>query len=133
MTARIRHSLDGVLFSNRLVSKSIQKLKQIQKIFRAPFGAYANIQVPALQGRSDLCIIRNETARPRSQFSYSRICERFIYSQDRSTYFAAAKKADLSWEYINRSQIHECRDWETRPSSLISGKICFEFSVQCVS
>ncbi len=29
-----------------------------------------------------------------------------LYSQDRSAYFAAAKKAGLSWEYKNRSQIH---------------------------
>ncbi len=46
--------------------------------------------------------------------------------------FCCSKKADVSCEYINRSQIHECRDWETRPSSFISGKICFEFSVQCL-
>jgi hypothetical protein len=26
---------------------------------------------------------------------------------------AAAKKADKSWGYINRSQIHECGNWET--------------------
>jgi hypothetical protein len=26
---------------------------------------------------------------------------------------SAAKKSDRSWEYINRSQIHECRNWET--------------------
>ncbi len=37
--------------------------------------------------------------------------------------------ADQSWEYINRSQIHEYR---TRPRSLISGNICFEFSVQWI-
>ena len=29
--------------------------------------------------RSDLCISRNETARPRSQFLHSCICERFMY------------------------------------------------------
>jgi hypothetical protein len=29
-----------------------------------------------------------------------------------STYFAAAKYADRSWEYIDRSQIHECGNWE---------------------
>jgi hypothetical protein len=34
---------------------------------------------------------RNETARPRSQFSQSYICEKFIHSHDLSTYFAAAK------------------------------------------
>ncbi len=36
----------------------------------------------ALQTRSDLCIPRNETARPRSQFPHSCICERFINSLD---------------------------------------------------
>ncbi len=38
--------------------------------------------------------------------------------------------ADWSWEYINRSQIHECRNWETWPRSFISGNICFEFSIR---
>ncbi len=50
--------------------------------------------VKARTARSDLCISRNETARPRSQFPHSCICGRFIYSQDRSTYFAAAKLLD---------------------------------------
>ncbi len=36
-------------------------------------------------------IPRNETARPPSQFPHSCFCERFIYSHDRSAYFAAAK------------------------------------------
>jgi hypothetical protein len=49
--------------------------------------------VNELQRRSDLCIPRNETARPRSQFPHSCICERFIYSQD-----------------VGKS--HECRNWE---------------------
>ena len=31
------------------------------------------------------------------------------YSQDRSTYFAPAKQADRTGEYINRSHIYECR------------------------
>ncbi len=35
------------------------------------------------------------------------------YSQNWSAYLAAAKYADRSWEYINRSQIHECGNWET--------------------
>jgi hypothetical protein len=52
-------------------------------------------------------------ARPKSQFSHSCVCERFIYSQDRSTYLAAAKKLDRSWKYINLSQIYECKNWET--------------------
>ncbi len=39
--------------------------------------------------KSDSCIPRNETARPRSHIIHSCICERFIYSQDRSAYLAA--------------------------------------------
>ncbi len=63
--------------------------------------------------KSELCIPSNETARPRSRFLHSCICDRFIYSQDRSAYLAAAKQAERSWEYINRSQIQECGNWET--------------------
>jgi len=46
---------------------------------------------PTLYRISYLCIPRNETVRPHSQFLHSCICERFIYSQDRSAYSAAAK------------------------------------------
>ncbi len=52
-------------------------------------------------------------ARPQSQFLHSCICQRFIYSQDLSTYFPAAELADRSWKYINLSQIYECRILET--------------------
>jgi hypothetical protein len=65
-----------------------------------------------LQTKSEIYIPRHETARPRSQFPHACIRERFIYSLDRSTYSAAAKQADRSWEYINRWQIHEWRNWE---------------------
>jgi hypothetical protein len=70
---------------------------------------------------SDLCIPRNETAWPSyfqnrmsaSQFPHSCICERFIYSQDLSAYFAAQMQTDPHecrnlavqfqfWKYINR-------------------------------
>jgi hypothetical protein len=36
------------------------------------------------------------------------ICERFIYSLDRSAYSATGKYVDRSWEQINLSQVHEC-------------------------
>jgi hypothetical protein len=52
-------------------------------------------------------------ARPRSQFLHSCVCERFIYCQDRSTYFPAAEYSDRSWKYINLSQIYQYRNWET--------------------
>jgi hypothetical protein len=53
-------------------------------------------------------IPRNETARPRSRSYIHVICERFIYSHDRSAYLAEEKKLDRSWECINRSLISEC-------------------------
>ncbi len=44
---------------------------------------------------------------PRSQFLHSCICERFIYSHD--PYFSVLRLLTDRKEYINRSQIHECR------------------------
>ncbi len=44
-----------------------------------------------LQRKSPLCIPFLGIARPQSQFLHSCICERFIYSQDLSTYFPAAE------------------------------------------
>ncbi len=68
---------------------------------------------------SHICIPRNEIVISKtklqcsvSQFLHSYICERFIYFQDQSTYFAAWKYVDQSWEYINRSQTHECGNWD---------------------
>ncbi len=49
---------------------------------------------------------------PSSYILHSYICERFIYFLDRSVYFAAAKYVDQSWEDINRSQTHECANWD---------------------
>jgi hypothetical protein len=63
----------------------------------------------ALQGKSHLVIPFMGIVRPQSQFPHPGVCERFMYSQDRSTYFPAAE----SWKYINLSEIYECRNWET--------------------
>ncbi len=71
---------------------------------------------------SDLCIPRNETARPFPKQNYNvlspnfhihvRICERFIYSED-------------------RSQIHERRNWERYRAASFLGiyKSAFRYSV----
>ena len=40
------------------------------------------------------------------------MCLWFIYSHDRSAYSSAGKYVDWSWEYINRSQTHECGNWD---------------------
>jgi hypothetical protein len=65
---------------------------------------------------SHLCIPRNETVLPSSiQNRIIISClpiPTFIYSQDRCAYFAAAKCVDRSWEYINGSHTHECRNWD---------------------
>ncbi len=68
------------------------------------------LHTSALYRKYDLCIPRNETARPQSQFLHSGFCERFtcINSHDRSAYSSEGKKVDRFWDYINRSQIHEC-------------------------
>ncbi len=56
----------------------------------------------------EINIPRKGIARPQSQFPHSCVCERFIYSQDLSAYSAAGQYVDRSWDYINRSQTHEC-------------------------
>ncbi len=38
-------------------------------------------------------------------------------------------EADQSWEYINRSQIHECSNWECADSFLGIHKSDFRYSV----
>ncbi len=57
---------------------------------------------------------RKGIARPQSQFPHSCVCERFIYSHDRSAYSTAGKYVDGSWNInsINRSQTHECGNWD---------------------
>ncbi len=37
---------------------------------------------------------------------------RFVYYHRRSAYFCCRKFVDRSWEYINRSQTHECWNWD---------------------
>ncbi len=57
--------------------------------------------------RPPLCIgVVQGIARPQSQFPHSGVCERFIYSHDRSAYSAAGNTyVDRSWEYINRLHV----------------------------
>jgi hypothetical protein len=81
--------------------------------FRSTWQIYNQPSAPAtLQRKSHFCIPRKGIAGPQSQFQHLCVCERFIYSQDRSTYLPAAEKADWWWEYINRSQTHECGNWD---------------------
>ena len=63
-----------------------------------------------LQRKSHLCVPRKGIARPQSQFTHSCVCERFIYSQNRTAYSAAGNM----WTDpgINYSQTHECGNWD---------------------
>jgi hypothetical protein len=56
-------------------------------------------------------IPRKGISGPQSQFPHSCVCERIIYSHDGSAFFCWRKYVDRSWEYINRSQTHECGNW----------------------
>ncbi len=70
--------------------------------------------IAALQrhnSRFETNIATKGIARPQSQFPLSCVCERFVYSHDLPAYSAAGKYVDRSWEYTNRSQTHECRNW----------------------
>jgi hypothetical protein len=52
-------------------------------------------------------------ARLQSQFPHSCVCERFIYSQDQSTYFLQLnRQIDHGTICINRSQTHDCGNWD---------------------
>ncbi len=42
--------------------------------------------------------------------------------------FPPAEKADPSWEYIIRSQTHECGNWDWVLDIPFAGNICFKFS-----
>ncbi len=57
--------------------------------------------------------------------------EIYIYFQERSVYFAAAKYVDRSWEYINLSQTHECGNLGLRPRNPRKGIHTWDFSLQC--
>ncbi len=48
----------------------------------------------------------------------SSVCERFICIPwiGLSTYSAAGNSVDRSWEHINRSQTHECGNWDWGPA-----------------
>jgi hypothetical protein len=61
------------------------------------------------KGISIYVFIEKELRGLSPKFLHSCVCERFIYSQDRSTYFSAAEYADRPRDYLNRTQKYECR------------------------
>jgi hypothetical protein len=59
--------------------------------------------------------------------STSCVCERLIYSHDQPDYSAAEKYVDRSCDYINRSQAHECGNWDCGRASPFLGKHKWDF------
>jgi hypothetical protein len=57
-------------------------------------------------------------------------CGRYIYFQD----WFALLLPNRQWEYINRFQIHECRNWERGRAVSFPGihKSDFRYSVACI-
>ncbi len=71
---------------------------------------------PTLQRKSPLCIPFLGIALPQPQFQHLYVCERFIQSQDWYTYFLQQnRETDRGNICINRSQTHECGNWDWDP------------------
>ncbi len=90
-----------------------------------------------------LCVHRNETVQPPCfqnrlnvlyPNSYTHISVKDLYiSRIGTSILLHAKYVDRSWEYINRSQTHECKNWDMRPRNSYSGNTSIGFSVECSS
>jgi hypothetical protein len=48
-------------------------------------------------------------------------------SHDRFAYSGAGKYVDRSWEYINRSQTHECGNWDRGRATSLLGIYKWDF------
>ncbi len=76
-------------------------------------------------------------ARPQPQFLHSCVCERFINVFPGSVHiFPLAETAAPLWEYIIRSQTHECGNWDWGPDIPFLGIFAsnfLRFSLQCGS
>ncbi len=98
-----------------------QRGQSICRLYPSPPQPPLQCLAPTLQRQFCLYIPFLGIARPQPQFSYSPyscVCERFIYSQDRSTYFLQQKRQTHRGYIlycIIRSQTHECGNWDWGP------------------
>jgi hypothetical protein len=70
-------------------------------------------------------------ARPQPQFPHSCVLERFIYSQDQSTYFLQQNR-QTHRENLYFAHRHMNVEIGTEPRYSFSGNICFKFSAFCL-
>ncbi len=76
-------------------------------------------------------IPRKGIARTQCQFPLLCVCERFIYSQDRSAYSAAGKQVDRFWEYLNCPQTHECGNWDWEDPQFVFWEGIHKWDFRC--
>ncbi len=74
-------------------------------------------------------IPRKGIARPQSQFLHSCVCERLVYSHDRSAYSAAG---NMWTNPGNCSQTHECGNWDWGRAIPRKGNTEMGFSLQSI-
>jgi hypothetical protein len=88
---------------------------------------------PTLQRQFRLYIPFLGIAWPQPHFSHSCVCERFIYSQDWSTYFLQQKRQTHRGNTVYNS-LTDTWMWKSglRPRYSFSWNICFKFSAFCL-
>ena len=106
-TSRLPSTPSITRLNKNLISETINMLWYLVFVL----SDWSNI-LSTLRRKSQLCIPFLGIARPQSRFPHPWVCERFIYSQDRSTYFPAAELGRLFWECINRSWAYGCGNWD---------------------
>jgi hypothetical protein len=77
-----------------------------------PHRLFSSGSVYAMQRNFDLCIPRKGIARPQSPFPHSFVCERSIFPRSAHLFSCSSICRPIPGIYINRSQKHECRNWD---------------------
>ncbi len=86
-------------------------MHSIKKLSRIPLVFQNNVCTAKIQYRKfEQNIPRKGISRLQSQFPHSCVCERLIYSHDRSAYSPTGECGPILG--ISRSQTHECRNWD---------------------
>jgi hypothetical protein len=104
--------LSDLIWDNSSTYKNLRQLSSKKtkfSLFRSACGIF--------HCKETIPKIRNKYSQKRYcaatvQFPHSCVCERFIYSHNRSAYSSAGKYVDRPWENINHSQTRESRNWD---------------------
>ncbi len=83
----------------------------LESFLRDPWKNPLLIEERLLYTATKIPFIYSFSGKPQSRFPHSCVRERFLYSQDWSTYFLQ-QKVDSSWEYVKRPQTHEYGNWD---------------------